>query len=1067
MPEYIQIDGSSGFQWNSNNNFKTSINTRGLDNVIDIVFIDRKGRAVSVDLQKFKDKINNTSIDSTDVSFVPRCNDDAKEPVSIRETGRDNFRNNFTLTSGSWHANDDGEDDEVSNWDHEFRNNFQFEALKQADPNWKDTDGKCTEFSLLYHRLDIIQQMFHRGYRFFDMNNLNSWKNWIGYPSSGGTYYVYTMIMCLTAEDYAKVLGCFNGQRNDMETTVHRLFTANGLTNRDNMKNMGNAFCSNPIPDYSYLGTGSYKMGTTIWSPNTKYKLFVQPDGNMVLYEQQNANTDYPSACRSYWSTDSGKFYGNEISVRPILAVQADGNIVLYKQKSTEARKLTLGGSIWNTNTRGSGVKLGLANNGHLFAFTGHPQTNNLNVIWSTQKTEEVHNEIVKNFYAFNGKCTDTNYTSSTVNNLKYRYEYCSQGDKPYSDSNCKNLFAGYTISGDSNDTYKKKMDDTVVDLCKGVSSSSSQAYKDFCSCVNPLGDAKTIYETGKFHPKCWENKCINSGYKLNSYATNTCPSKICIQDIKLTNVIQEAGSKVEMKCEIDGDKTVKRDVVNTPNTLCGSLKIRGKCLNTNTSNNVNIHDCLDNMHVNSKYQKFQYNPAKMQLKTAWSNASPKCLTIKGGVISNNTDIHLANCDNSESQQFLYDKNRNQIVSNKDQTKCVDLKAGDYTSGTGFQLRTCEDGIEGQIFSSTECSETALQDLLYSTNLTIEDRNLCGNATLNTDTNKCINFSKDGIYVEDCPITTNFKNNTKVFSLNAVDSSIRDYHTGENCLEDGGDGKVYMRQCEDVRQIYATGTAGTLPARQKFLYNTTTKQLHSGSNNKKCVESKLNNGVYSLVISDCSDSNGSQKFNLGAFCNDQQKNTIATSETTRLRLLENARLAEANRLAQEAEAKRLAEQQRLKAISDEAERLRLIEEQRLKAIADEEARLLAVEKERVRLLKEKELAELAEKIRLEELAEQARLEEAERQRIEQEQQLALVLAQDAERKRLIEEAELAKQAALEAEQKIIEEENQRTYIIIFVILFVCIIITIVVSRLNNTKKGYGEKWDLLRVKQKQ
>jgi len=1076
MPEYRQIDGSSGFSWNSNNNFKTSIAIRGLDNIIDIVFIHRDGRAVSVDLQKFKDKVNNNSIDSTDVSFVPRCNDDSKEPVNIRETGRDNFRNTFTAYGeGSWHANDDGENDEVSNWEHGFRDNFQLESLRQADPKLSDKDGKCTEFSLLYHRLDIVQQMFHRGYRFFDMDNFNSWKNWIGYPSSGGGYYVYAMIMCLTAEDYAKVLGCFNGQRNDMQTTVNRLFTENGLTNRNNMINMGNDFCSNPIPDYSFLNTGTYRMGTTIWSPNTRYKLFLQPDGNLVLYEQKNANSDYPSDCSPYWSTGSNKFHNGEISVKSVLAVQSDGNIVLYKQKSNEDRKLTINynSPIWDTKTRGSGVKLGLANNGHLFAFTGHPQTNNLSIHWSTQDTNDVYNEIVKNFYAFNSKCSDSKYSNSTTNNIKYKYEYCSQGDKPYSDSNCKNFFSGYTISGDTNDVYKKKMDDSVVNLCSKVSNSSSQAYKDFCSCVQPLGDAKLIQDNGKFHPRCWETKCINSGYKLNSYATNTCPSKICIQEINLINVIQEAGSKVQMTCEIDSNKTTKRDVENTKAKLCGSLKIRGKCLNSNASNEINIQTCTDNSNVNSKYQKFHYNPSNMQLRTAWSKDSPKCLTVKGGKLENNVDIHLANCDNSESQQFLYDTKRNQIVLNKDQTKCVDLKAGDYTNGTGFQLRTCEDDIEGQIFSSTECSESALQDLLYFSNLNIENRNLCGDASLVSNNSKCINFSKDGIYVEDCSINTNFKNNTKQFRLNTVDSTIRDYHKGEYCLEDGGDGKIYVRQCEDVRQLYESGTVGTLPARQKFLYNTTTKQLHAGSDNKKCVEAKLINGIYTMNLSDCSENNNNQKFNMGSVCDKQQESNIATIESTRLRLLEEYNQAERNKLIKEAEEKRLAEEARLKAIADEEARLKAIEDARLKAIADEEARLLAIEKEKVRLQKEKELAELAEKIRLEELAEKIRLEELEKQRLEEEQRIAQVLAEEAERKRLIEEAETAKKLMLEEEARLLAEsqatEEQNLYIMIFGILFICIIITIFVYRLNKSKKikGTGIEWGLLKAKPKQ
>ncbi len=93
MPEYKKRDGGSGFQWNSNDNFKTSRKVRDVDNVLDIVFIHRDGRAVSVDPQVFLDKINNNSISSTAVEYTARCNDDAGEPVLIRETNRDSFIN--------------------------------------------------------------------------------------------------------------------------------------------------------------------------------------------------------------------------------------------------------------------------------------------------------------------------------------------------------------------------------------------------------------------------------------------------------------------------------------------------------------------------------------------------------------------------------------------------------------------------------------------------------------------------------------------------------------------------------------------------------------------------------------------------------------------------------------------------------------------------------------------------------------------------------------------------------------------------------------------------------------
>lgn len=1082
MASYVNRDGGSGFNWNSNNNFRDTEKVRDVDNVLDIVFIDRDGRAVSINPKTFLDKVNNGSITATDSSYVARCHDDAKEPILIRETNRDKFKDTFTAYGGgSWHS--DGSD-EVSNWKYGYRENFQWESMKQGDPNLDTSDGECTEFSLLYHRLDAMQFMFHKGYQLFDMDNFNSWKNWVGYPSSGGTYYAYAFVMYLSAENYARVLGCFDTDRNDMQTTIERLFlNNNGLTNYSQMRSMVNSFCSNPIPPYSFLSNGRYKMGTTIWSPNTKYKLICQPDGNLVVYEQLNANSGNPSELRFVWSTGTFKFYENKITVRPVLAVQTDGNIVLYMQKSNNARVLTEAGATWSSDTRGSNMKLGLANNGNLYAFVGHPQTNDFKIHWSSGNSTSTYNHIMGIFYAFDSKCSNTSYSNSTLDNIKYKYEYCSRSDNAFSDPDCKTFFQGYTISGDSNGQYKKKMDDTVKKLCskvkedadlkdcdivpsgilrdgcKAILNNNNNKAKEFCSCVQPLGNAKTLFDNYKYHPKCWDQKCINNGYKLEEYNTeaNKCPTSICIQEMSLKNLIQEAGSKIEMKCNINNDTTVKRNVNNTPNNLCGNMKIRAKCLNASNINNVSITECLDDNHVNSRYQKFQYNPTTKELRTAWSNSTPKCITVKGGKFDNNTEINLSNCDKSDSQKFLYDKDRNQIVSEKDQTKCLDLQGGNTANGTGLQLRTCEDDYEGQLFKASECSESALQNLLYSTNLPIEDKDLCGTSSLLSNTNKCINFSKDNPYIDDC---ANTDNNTKVFMMSATDGSIRPYKNNDYCLESGSDGKVYVKMCEDIKKFYADGIVGTIPSKQKFLYNTVTKQIHLGENNRKCIDVKEVNGNYVISTGDCIESN-TQKFNMGADCTDAYKKTIELNETTRLKNIEteNQRLAEIKRLGEE---KRVAEAKRV-------ETARIAEENRLaeEARKAEEAKRLKEAKE----LEERKAAEAQKLKEANDLKEKKRLED-----------LAVIEEQrKIEEQRRIEEQKKLDGAKKLEEQKKIEEQKQPTdtisgvdavnvgdvgdkmfYIFTFLLLFVCIII--IVFRPKNKITGSGEIWEELTVK---
>ena len=296
------------------------------------------------------------------------------------------------------------------------------------------------------------------------------------------------------------------------------------------------------------------------------------------------------------------------------------------------------------------------------------------------------------------------------------------------------------------------------------------------------------------------------------------------------------------------------------------------------------------------------------------------------------------------------------------------------------------------------------------------------------DNTKCINLSKDNLKVEDC---TTYDTNKKVFMYNAIDSTIRDYHNGEDCLESDSNGNLMVKQCEDIRVFNETGQFVNIPARQKFLFNTSTNQLHSGTNHRRCIGATLSNGNYNLTLMDC-NANNNQKFSFGSVCSNSVKTTLATNEASRLQRLQqealNAR-AEIERLALEA---KLAEEARLKAIEDENERQRQIEIARLKAIEDERLRVLAEEENRARLEKERLLLEESERIRLEE-----------------------------------ENARLAKASILEAEKKALElamaeaeSDSSMYYIIAILILFVCIIITFIVLGLNKSKYKGGEGYKI-------
>ena len=93
------------------------------------------------------------------------------------------------------------------------------------------------------------------------------------------------------------------------------------------------------------LGSGqTLYEGETLKSPNGQYKLILQNDGNLVLYDGSKA----------IWSTGTQRKQGRK------LVMQSDGNLVLYGIR----------GPVWATNTSGNqGAYLKIQNDGNLVIY--------------------------------------------------------------------------------------------------------------------------------------------------------------------------------------------------------------------------------------------------------------------------------------------------------------------------------------------------------------------------------------------------------------------------------------------------------------------------------------------------------------------------------------------------------------------------------------------------------------------------------------------------------------------------------------------------------------------------
>ena len=88
-----------------------------------------------------------------------------------------------------------------------------------------------------------------------------------------------------------------------------------------------------------------------IESPNGQYRLYLQSDGNVVIYNTSNWS--------SIWSTRTNS------GVKFIL--QSDGNIVLYNQNNNP---------VWNSGTQGlTGTKLILQNDSNLVLYNNDSKT--------------------------------------------------------------------------------------------------------------------------------------------------------------------------------------------------------------------------------------------------------------------------------------------------------------------------------------------------------------------------------------------------------------------------------------------------------------------------------------------------------------------------------------------------------------------------------------------------------------------------------------------------------------------------------------------------------------------
>ncbi len=253
----------------------------GVDDVIDIMLLGKKGTLYSADPAKLKKYYDGYNNDVKDASWRPICQGNSEQPIPFKELSRDDMHDLCSPAiddaGGAWENNDSTfRKDYVNTRD--YLDGFNWDAAKRSDSNIQD---RCSEFFILRNRIsEMTDVMAARGYQLFHPENLNHYQNWAGYhpDRSGSKYSCYLVVFYITLPKLLQSLAFFRGP--DPPSAIQSL----ARIQNNNLMNLVNDKCSSVLPESTRLTPGTYYVGTTIYSSDSRYKFVVQPDGNCVVY---------------------------------------------------------------------------------------------------------------------------------------------------------------------------------------------------------------------------------------------------------------------------------------------------------------------------------------------------------------------------------------------------------------------------------------------------------------------------------------------------------------------------------------------------------------------------------------------------------------------------------------------------------------------------------------------------------------------------------------------------------------------------------------------------------------
>ncbi|KAG2994471.1 hypothetical protein PC128_g20059 [Phytophthora cactorum] len=322
-----------------------------VQDVIDVILVSSDPDAISVRPLAFKgfSDYNGANTSQTRIKNVVWCLDDLKAPIDTAKFDRDGGKGVLKLNSrinssqNGWGEEDKSKMIRVNDRSNMFHD-MQLANSKKNNYYWPNVAScKCTQFSVLYGDVDPISELGRYGYRFARPDQFTHRCNWLRYSAKNNDHDSHLIVMLLTVPNLLKQL---RFSSNDEQTSSLRdtMENAQKLTS---VKNMVQGLCGvmpNRVPDMAIFQKGTYYMGDSIYCANGRYRFFIQPDGNLVIYDLKTDTATWSTG------TNSVKY------MRPRVIIKDNGTFVITDQDGGNEKiiadmKLSNGGYLGLMNT--------------------------------------------------------------------------------------------------------------------------------------------------------------------------------------------------------------------------------------------------------------------------------------------------------------------------------------------------------------------------------------------------------------------------------------------------------------------------------------------------------------------------------------------------------------------------------------------------------------------------------------------------------------------------------------------------------------------------------------------